>query len=333
MDSQAFFLDKCGIMKMCFSGFRRSKAPRRIPGARLYLRTDNMKRLFALAALLLLLLGGCRAHVQADIAATTLPVYEFTCRITSGSGLTVTRLVTESVSCLHDYSLNVSQVKAIEAADCVVISGAGLEEFMEDLLRDRITVDASVDIPVLECAHLHHEDHEQADHGHHHETDSHIWLSPANAAAMAKNICRGLSEQYPRHSELFSDNLAALLRDIEALEAYGAQQLQNLKTREMITFHDGFGYFAQAFDLHILEAVEEESGSEASARELIDLICIVREHNLPAIFTEINGSASAGSVIARETGAAVYSLDMAMSGESWFRAMYRNIDTIKEAMG
>lgn len=292
-----------------------------------------MKRLFALGAILLLLLTGCAGPMPAaDIAATTLPVYEFTCRITEGTGLTVTRLVTESVSCLHDYSLNVSQVKALESAHCVVISGAGLEEFMEDLLADRVTVDSSRGISLLECTHE-HDDHDHGEHGHHHETDSHIWLSPANAAAMAKNICLGLSEQYPQHRDIFSGNLSVLLQDIDALALYGQQQLQDLHTRDMITFHDGFGYFAQAFGLHILEAVEEESGSEASARELIHLITLVREHELGAIFTEINGSVSAGSVIARETGVELYSLDMAMGGESWFDAMYRNIDTIKEAMG
>ena len=106
-----------------------------------------------------------------------------------------------------------------------------------------------------------------------------------------------------------------------------------LNVGNLVTFHDGFSYFAQAFDLTILEAVEEESGSEASAQELKHLIGVVRENDLPAIFTERNGSTSAAGVISRETGVTVYSLDMAMAGDSYFDAMYRNIDTIKEALG
>ena len=289
-----------------------------------------MKRLLPILLLLCIALTGCGSAPTAQVAATTLPVYEFTCRITEGTGITVTRLVTEAVSCLHDYSLNVDQVKAVEAAQAVVISGAGLEEFMEDILPVQGTIDASQGIEILECTHDHDHDH---DHGHHHETDSHIWLSPENAKIMAKNICAGLTDRYPRHRDTFAANLALLLADIEALEAYGLRQLDNLFTREMITFHDGFGYFADAFGLQILEAVEEESGSEASARELKHLITLVREHELPAVFTERSGSASAAEVIARETGAKLYQLDMAMSGDSWFEAMYHNIDTIKEAMG
>lgn len=289
-----------------------------------------MKRIIFPILIMIFLLGCSPAKPSAQVAATTLPVYEFTCRITEGTGITVTRLVTESVSCLHDYSLNVEQVKAVEAAEIVVISGAGLEEFMEDILQNRNTIDASRDIGILECTHAHSHDH---DHGHHHEVDSHIWLSPDNAKAMARNICAGLIAQYPQHQQAFEANLASLLADIEKLDHYAHEQLEQLATRDMITFHDGFGYLAEAFHLHILEAVEEESGSEASAQELKHLISIVREHDLPAVFTERNGSASAAEVIARETGVKLFALDMAMGGDSWFEAMYHNIDTIKEAMG
>jgi hypothetical protein len=41
----------------------------------------------------------------------------------------------------------------------------------------------------------------------------------------------------------------------------------------------------------------------------------------------------AARIIAAETGVSLYALDMAMSGDSYFEAMYHNIDTIKEALG
>ena len=78
--------------------------------------------------------------------------------------------------------------------------------------------------------------------------------------------------------------------------------------------------------------MEEEAGSEASARELIHLIEAVEHHGLPAIFTETSGSTSAAEIIARETGCARYTLSMAMTGDSYFDAMYRNIHTLKEAL-
>ena len=290
-----------------------------------------MKKIYLLLALLSVLLCGCKSQTEsAQIAATTLPVYEFTSRLCQGTPLAVTRLGTEQGSCLHDYSLNVRQVKAAEAAEVVVISGAGLEDFLDGVLDGADTIDASRGIGLL-CSQEEHEGHDHE--GHHHEDDPHIWLSPENAETMAENICAGLSQRYPAFSDAFSRNLELLLMDLDALRNYAEAALSELRCRELITFHDGFSYFAQAFDLSILEAVEEESGSEASAKELKHLIGIVQEHGLPAVFTERNGSVSAADVISRETGAQVFCLDMAMAGDSYFDAMYHNIDTIKEALG
>lgn len=294
-----------------------------------------MRKILPLFIIFALLLGGCSNAEPAQIAATTLPVYEFTTRLCQGTDITVTRLVTESVSCLHDYTLQVSQMRAVESADVVILSGAGLEEFLDDSLKgaDRI-VDASAGLELIcpEDEHDHEHGHED-DHGHHHDQDPHIWLSPMHAARMASNICDGLCAQYPAHQETFRENLISLLSDLYALQAYGESELAELSCRELVTFHDGFAYLAESFGLTILEAVEEESGSEASAAELIRLIGIVEEHQLPATFTETNGSTAAAQTIAAETGASIYTLDMVMAGGSYFEAMYRNIDTIKEALG
>lgn len=282
------------------------------------------------ALLLCFFLTGCGKQESAPpIAATTLPVAEFTERLCQGTGLTVSRLVTEPVSCLHDYSLSVDQVRLAEAAETVVISGAGLEDFLNGILAEDKIIDASAGIPLLEEDAHAHEEHDPHGHG---EGDPHIWLSPKNAAAMAENICAGLSARYPEYADTFRENLQPLLEELDALQRYGDDSLAALSTREIITFHDGFAYFADTFGLTILEAVEEESGSEASAKDLVRLIRLTEDHHLPGIFTEKNGSTSAAEIISRETGASVFSLDMVMSGDSYFDAMYRNIDTIKEAL-
>lgn len=288
-----------------------------------------MKRLLALLGLLCILLCGCGGPTEtADIAATTLPVYQFTAMLCEDTGLTVTRLVSESVSCLHDYSLQVSQVRAVEQARLIVISGAGLEDFMDDLLQGRQVIDASQGISLLESCHDHTHEHE----GHHHEHDAHIWLSPVNAMAMVENIFTGLCAQFPENREVFEENRNTLLLQLQDLQNYAETQLRDLSSRELITFHDGFSYLAQAFDLQILAAVEEESGAETSAKELIRLIELVQQHDLGSIFTEQNGSTASAAIISRETGARTFTLDMAISGNDYFAAMYHNIQTIREAL-
>ena len=149
---------------------------------------------------------------------------------------------------------------------------------------------------------------------------------------MCRNISKELSALYPKHADQFEKNLQVLLEKLDALQAYGETQLSSLSCRDMITFHDGFTGFAESFDLHILKAVEEESGSEASAQELVEIIELVQTHKTPAIFTETNGSTAAAQLIAKETGAMIYTLDMAISGTDYFAIMYRNINTVKEAL-
>ena len=288
-----------------------------------------MKKLIILicVAAALCLCAGCGREDAVQIAATTRPVYEFTAALCEGTGITVGRVVTENVSCLHDYTLQVSQMKMVEGAEAVVISGMGLEDFLSGVLpEDKPLIDASRGIAPM-CA----DDH-AGEIGHHHEEDPHIWLSPALAKAMAENICRELVIIYPEFADIFEENLLALAGQLDTLQAYGEKQLGVLACREMITFHDGFAYFAREFDLEILKAMEEESGREASATELIELIRLVENHRLPAVFLEVNGSVSAAGVIARETGCRLFPLDMAMGENDYFTAMYHNIDAIKEAL-
>ncbi len=298
----------------------------------------SIARILILFLLICTVLTACANTQEAQVAATTGPVYQFTAFLCQGTPITVTRLITEEVSCIHDYTLTVRQMRAVEGAEAVILSGAGLEEFMYEALENAsCVIDSSEDIDLIEgSCHHHHEDGDEEghehDHTHNHELDSHIWLSPENVAAMARNIQFGLTSLYPEYADQFSINGQLLLEQIQAVGDYAREQLFDLTTREIITFHDGFGYLAAAFDLHILEAIEEESGSEPSAQELIELIETVKHHQVVSIFTEINGSSSAASVISAETGIPVYTLDMALSGDSWFEAMYHNIDTLKEAL-
>ena len=282
--------------------------------------------------LALLCLCACMAAPSAgvDIAATTGPVAQFAGEIVAGTDLQVAQLINESVSCVHDYSLSVRQMELVQTSDVVLLSGAGLETFLEDVLDTaHEVVDCSEGVSLKDLdGHDHH--HDGHDHGH--EDDPHIWLDPLRAAQMAENICAGLTARYPELEAQFRTNTEQLVLRLQALDSYGRETLSDLSCRDLITFHDGFGYLADAYDLHIVAAIEEESGSEASARDLIEIIEEIEHHNLPAVFTERNGSVSAASVIHREIGVPVYALDMAMGGSDYFAAMEANFDTLKEAL-
>ena len=280
------------------------------------------QRFFAILLALALLLSGCAAQKSepsADILATTAPVAQIVGAITAGTDLTVATLISEPVSCVHDYALSVDQMRAVEQAKHIVISGAGLEEFMAEVLTSRAVIDASEGLALLP--------------GEEGESDPHTWLAPENMIAMTRTVEAALAAEYPQHAALFAENADIWCEKLDELQSYGEQHLADLSCRRLVTFHDGFAYFAKAFDLEIAASMEIEAGSEPSARELEEIISLLQDQGIPAVFTEINGTADAAELVARETGCAVFSLDTAISSVNYLSAMTQNIDTIKEALG
>ncbi len=280
-----------------------------------------------LLAAFLLFLSACTSPAEAQlpeektlqILATTYPVYLFTSAVIQGvEGTAVSLLVNSQTSCLHDYTLTVTDMKAIEGADIIVMNGAGLEDFMSDALATSkaAVIDCSEGIQLLTA--LEHAGHDG--HDHEEEYDPHIWMDPGRAAQMVENIGSGLSQADSSHAQTYTEqaqsasfwlqNRKSVLRDGIASE----QPDMQLPHRELITFHDGFQYFADAFDLTILKAIEEEEGSEASAADIKEIISLIGEYSLPAIFTEKNGSEATAQAISRETGVEVRTLNMLMSG-------------------
>ena len=288
-----------------------------------------MKRTISLflTGILLLVCAACAPqNKQPNIVATTMPVYTFTSALCEGTPLQIGQLVNENISCLHDYTLTVKHMKMLENAALVIMSGGGLEDFLADTVPEsKPMIDASKNI------HLHHME-EAHNHEHHHDSDPHFWLSIECAEQMAATIYQSLKNKYPMYGEQFAQNMDDLQNEFNKLHMYAENSLSAISQRQIITFHDGFSYMAEEFGLTILKSIEEESGNEASAKDLIEICRLVTDNDLSAVFIEKNGSSSAATIISNETGAKIYCLDMAISGEDYFTAMYYNIDTLKEAL-
>jgi len=287
-----------------------------------------------LSALLLLSACGTAAPAQEKsgaltVAATTYPVYLFACQVTKGvEGVTVTPVINQKVSCLHNYTLSVNEMKTLEAANVIAISGAGFEDFMQDALNasGSSIIDCSKNIALLKTPDG--------------EEDPHIWLDPARAAQMIQNLADGLSELDPANKDAYEANAAQAADSLAAAQKELSAKLQGLSCRELITFHDGFAYFCSAFDLTLLKSIEEEPGSEASAKDISEIESLIQAHHLPAIFTEVNGSTATADAIARETGVKVDTLSMLISGDTdhpgldtYLQGLTTNVNTVLEALG
>ena len=302
-----------------------------------------MKRVFGVLLSLLLALtamSGCAAQESGEkvIVTSFYPMYVFTQNVAAGAqGVTVENMADQSVGCLHDYQLQTRDMVTLEGAFALVINGGGMEQFMDKVIStyDSLPViDAGEGIEMLESAHSGHE------HDHEHEEDgvlnAHVWLNPALAQQQIMNIAEGLSAIDEQNAQLYMDNAKSYCERIAALDEEIAAQLAPFAGSEIITFHEAFSYFAQAYDLHIAGLIEHDSGEEPGTRELAETCDLVREKGITALFVEPQYPQKAADTIARETGASVYTLDPMVSGDStadnYERAMRANAEVFMEAL-
>lgn len=266
---------------------------------------------------------------QYNIVTSFYPVYIATINITKDiSGVAVKNMTKPQTGCLHDYSLMPDDLKTLEKADAFIVNGAGMEAFLDSVIKQRKNlkiIEASKGIELL-----------KDDNG---EENPHVWVGISNAITYVNNIALQLSESDTVHADNYRANAAAYVQKLEALKMDMHNAIDGLRNRDIITFHEAFPYFAQEFNLHIAAVIEREPGSEPTPKELGGIIDTIGGSGIKALFAEPQYSSKAADAIARETGAKVYELDPVVTGDvsadsydAYINAMERNTKTLQEAL-
>ena len=299
------------------------------------------KAIVIVLAVSILAMSGCSliSVPEGNVIATSFyPVYIFTLNLVDGiDDATVMCLAEQNTGCLHDYTITAKDARIIDDADVLVINGAGMELFVEDLYESHEElpiIDSSEGVELL-CGESH--GHEAHDHeGHSHEQNSHIWMSVENAKIQVKNIKDGLIEVFPQYKEQIEKNYDAYIVRLEALSEDIAVASQQEKDVPVMTFHDAYSYLAGDMGFHITDTVESGEGGEPSARELAHLSDEINEHKVRALFIEPDYSGSAAEILSRETGVRVYTLNPVTKGDAELTAyediMRDNVKIILEAV-
>ena len=306
-----------------------------------------MKRgmLAALLVLLLLVSAGCAAQEQGvgmTIVTTFYPMYVFTLNVADGvEGVTVQNMADQSVGCLHDYQLQTRDMVTLEGADALVINGGGMEQFMDKVIAlraDLPVIDASEGIDMLPAGEYGTGGgHDDDDHdGHDHDVNAHDWLDPKLAAVQVQNIGEGLAAADPAHADAYRENAAAYAQRLLALDVELSAMLSPVAGERIITFHEAFPYFANAYGIEIAGVIEHEPGEEPGTREIAQTCDLVTDLGIRALFVEPQYPQKAAETIARETGAGIFTLDPVVSGdgtkESYEMIMRENARVLLEAL-
>ena len=300
-----------------------------------------------LLLLLLTLLITPALSVAETVVTSFYPIYLFTLNLTDGlEGVAVRNLAQPGTGCLHDYQLSTGDMKALQSADVFLINGAGMESYLDfamDSLPDLRIVDASEGVALLPAEPEEHDHDEDEDDGHDHDHgdwNAHIWLDAGNAQIMVRNLAAGLMAALPDRAEAIEANRDAFLTRLAALDEELRAGLSDLPRRDIITFHEAFPYFANAYGLHVAAVVNREPDDALSPRQLAELVSTVRALGNPPLFTEPQYEDIAAQTISRETGAPIYELDPVVTGPSenvpldyYETCMRANLAVLQEALG
>ncbi len=299
--------------------------------------TRKTIRLILILAFTGMLLAGCsKANItdneqgeKADkytIVTSFYPIYISAINITRDvPGVEVINMTKAQTGCLHDYQLTPQDLKTLESADVFLINGADMESFMDKVIKQMPAmkvIEASKGLELLK---------EESG-----ELNPHVWVSISGAIAEVENITLQLSAVDEKNADLYKKNASAYIEKLNTLKENMHSSLEKVKTRDIVTFHEAFPYFAKEFGLNIKAVVEREPGEDPSAGELAETIDLIKAAGVKALFAEPQYSAKAAETIARETGAKVYILDPVVTGDfthdAYINSMKKNLKVLEEAL-
>jgi len=272
-----------------------------------------------------------------NIVTSFYPMYIATLNITDGiDDISVKNLTSDMGGCIHDYVLSTTELVTLAKADALVINGAGMEGFMDKVISnfDALDIiDSSIGIDVIhnECDEEHHS-HEE----HNHETNTHIFVSVKNYIKQVQNICDRLVEIDSVNADKYKQNTDVYIASLQELEQEIESTMSTTNSRNIVTFHNTFDYFAKDYGLNIIGTIENEHGKNPSAGEIAELVEKINRNNVRAIFVEPEYNVKIVDTIAKETGVKVYTLNPVTSGENekaeYINIMRKNLKVLKDAL-
>lgn len=304
------------------------------------------KGILPLLTLLLSVATGCKQFNTAPrsqaqetsrlrIVATFLPMYWFT-KAVAGDSAKVEVLVPPGTE-VHEYQATPQTVQAITTANVLVKNGLGLEEFLEDTVKNAGNsqlpeIDASSGIkpldqisPIVNTAEAG---------GKQEAGNPHVWLDPILAKQQVENIRNGLIAADPAHKEAYQANAATYIQQLEALNQEFTRRMQQYPNCTFVTFHDAYPYLAKRYQLKQV-AVVEIPEDQLSPLDVQKAVAAVKQYKVKALFGEPGVDNKLLQSLSQDLNLTLRPLDSLETGsmepQHYFTAMKANLQTLEAA--
>jgi ABC-type Zn uptake system ZnuABC Zn-binding protein ZnuA len=239
------------------------------------------------------------------ILTTTSFVHEVVSAV-SGDEVRVERLLPLGVD-PHAFEPNPGDLRALADADLVVINGLGLEEFLEEMLRNaggaERVISLSQGIDPLTFGATSRKDGEHAEAV---SPDPHVWLDPVRMTRWTQNAVEALAAIDPDHAQRYIARGEAHVQMLQELHAWILSEVDSipLSGRILVTDHEALRYFADRYRFEIVGAIipAYSTAAEPSAQELARLERRVRSAGARAVFVGAGINPDTAAQLAADTG-------------------------------
>ena len=253
---------------------------------------------FRTAFLSTTILSASLSLAQADVKVVTSikPVHSLVSAVMAGVG--EPSLLVKGAGSPHTYALKPSQAQQLQDAELVFWMSHDLEAFLENSIENIATNAKSV--PLMEAHGLtklpfreggafdshDHDDHDDHDEHAHHGEDPHVWLDPVNAKAMVHEIEEALVEADPSNASAYEANAKALMSRIDDLVAEIDAELEPVKGRGYVVFHDAYQYFEKRFGVSAVGSITVSPEVLPGAERVAQIQDKVRDLGATCVFSE-----------------------------------------------
>ena len=242
----------------------------------------------------------------------------------------------------HLYKASAGDVKTLQNADIIFYSGLHLEgqlgEVFEDLQEKR---------PVIAVAERAVADEDVIKTDDSYGVDPHVWMDASLWAQTIDVVVEALSTLNPDCAEAISTRAEAYKPQLEALHTWTLESVATIpeEQRILVTAHDAFTYYSQAYDIDVAGIQGISTEAEAAIADIRDTVDVIVERNVPAIFVESTINPRAIEAVKQaaedrghtvEVGGQLFSDAMGEAGTAngtYIGMIYSNTKTITEALG
>ncbi|MBZ8181448.1 metal ABC transporter substrate-binding protein [Oscillatoria salina] len=256
----------------------------------------------------------------------------------------------------HSYEPTPSDRAAIDQAQLILYGGYQLEAKMIALIEstsstiEKIAIyEQAVPNPLLGEHHEHHHDEE---HNHEEEevnteeelvSDPHVWHDAENGIKIVQSIAENLENLAPENAQLYQQNAAELTERLTEIDTWISDQIATIpiQQRKLVTTHDAFGYYAQAYGLEVEPIQGISSETKPSAARLKEIVGTVKQAEVPTIFAEATTNPSVLETISREANVNISKQPLYAAGpgskgsevETYAEMLIANTRAIVEGLG